>query len=489
MDASVTWEANEAEGFGYRSCSPPLPSRPLVTPGAGCHTPSVRPSSLFALAPCVLVACGPPFSIDAARDAPSESAADVSADAVGSSSDSPLGPALYPSDRTHSPITPALAAHLRDIAARDPAQRESVFAKIGDSQTVSTNFVYCFAGSRIDLAGRTQLQSTIDHFVSGNAAGANPYVRVSLAATVGWSAWAALAGSPSPLSQEVSAIVPRYAVIMFGTNDLQNRDPYRYAGNLLDIADLLVAAGIIPLFTSVPPRDDDAAADLWVPRYNAIVRGVAQSRQVPFIDLERELRPLPNHGVGPDGIHLESLVTSTGSMPCAFSATGLQHGANIRNFLTLESLDRARRALSDPSAMAPDPSAPFLAGSGTAADPFVVASLPVTDARNTAVAGTRAISTYPGCAAPQDESGPDIVYRFVATRPVRVRAMVFDRGSVDTDVHVLGGAIDGASCIARDDRGIVLDLVPGTYHFVVDTYVSAGVEHAGEYLLVVMEDS
>ena len=62
---------------------------------------------------------------------------------------------------------------------------------------------------------------------------------------------------------------------------------------------------------------------------------------------------------------------------------------------------------------------------------------------------------------------------------------MIDRGDVDVDLHLVDGSASGAGCIARADASLTLELTPGTYHFVLDTYVSQGVETAGEYLFVV----
>ena len=42
--------------------------------------------------------------------------------------------------------------------------------------------------------------------------------------TVGWSAPSALSGSPTPVEQEITAISPRFGLVMFGSNDVQARD-------------------------------------------------------------------------------------------------------------------------------------------------------------------------------------------------------------------------------------------------------------------------
>ncbi len=76
-------------------------------------------------------------------------------------------PPLYPSDRTQSPVTASVAAHLAAVAARATAA-ERVFAKVGDSITVEPAFMGCFAGTSVDLDGRVELQPTIDWFRSPN---------------------------------------------------------------------------------------------------------------------------------------------------------------------------------------------------------------------------------------------------------------------------------------------------------------------------------
>ncbi len=388
-------------------------------------------------------------------------------------------PEVYPTDRTLSPITPFVAANLRAIAQAGAGQNDAVFIKVGASATVSSQFLHCFAGDAIDLDGRDALQATIDFFT------AEAWDRDSLAATVGWSAGAALSGDPSPLDDELAAMTPRFAVIMFGTNDIQLGNIHRYGENLLDIADQLIAAGVVPLFTTIMPRDDSADADLEVPRYNAVVRAVAQARQVPLIDYERELRPLPDHGIGGDGIH----PTSVGG-GCDLTAAGLAGGYNIRNLITLQTLDRMRAVVLD-GGDAPDAPASSVAGAGTSTDPIVVdvTALPFVDARDTATSPMSAISVYEGCAATQDESGPEYIYRVEVAEQVTVRALVIDRGDTDIDLHLLTGEPTAGACVDRNDRTLVATLAPGTHYFSLDTFVPSGQPAAtGEYLFVLVAE-
>ncbi len=397
----------------------------------------------------------------------------------------PEGPILYSADRTQSPITESVAANLRRIAAIAP-RTENVFAKVGASNTVNTNHLHCFAGANVDLDGRAELQPALDFFKAGDAGGTTPFNRASLAATVGWSAWAALSGTPNPLARETAAIEPRYASIMFGTNDIQSRNIDRYGQNLFDIADQLIAEGTVPVFTDVPARDDDADADAWVPRYNAVSRGVAQARQVPFVDLHRELASLPEHGIGADGIHLNVYLPSGSARGCLLTAAGLEYGHNMRNLVTLTALARAKDAVD--GRPAPDATAPVVEGKGDLADPFVIESLPFTDFRDTSTGGFSRIDKYSGCAPNTDESGPEFLYKLELAQPTDLRAFVISLDGCDVDVHLLGAAADAASCIARNDKVVTQSLQAGTYYLSLDTYVSSGVPKPGAYLLVVLAE-
>ncbi|MEW6430051.1 MAG: SGNH/GDSL hydrolase family protein [Myxococcota bacterium] len=456
-----------------------------------------------------LVGCGAPLpgeedggdvdagvSVDAGPDAGEVDAGDEDAglpDAGADDAGSPDAGAVdagrqvlvYPVGPLHSPLTPEVAAHLRAVAARGPGLADDVFAKVGDSNTVNTNYLSCFAGTNVDLAGRTALQPALDAFRGGTAGATTPFNRVSLAATVGWSAGAALAGSPSPLEREVAAISPRFATVMFGTNDVGFQDPYAFGRNLFTIADTLLAQGVVPIFTSVPRRDDSAAAGVWVPRYNLVTRGVAQARRVPFVDLYEALETVPAHGLGGDGVHL-NVYAPSGARGCVLTPAGLGYGHNTRNLLTLEALARARGAVLGEAA--PDATAPLRGGDGTLASPIVIDGLPFVDVRDTRVDGERRVASYPGCASAANESGPEVLYRLELAQPATVRAFVVSLSGVDVDVHLLSAPGDGQACLARNDKVVVRALAAGTSWLALDTYVSGGVELAGEYLLAVLVD-
>jgi hypothetical protein len=402
--------------------------------------------------------------------------------------DDPLAPATYPADRVHSPITASVANRLRALAATAPELADDVFLKTGASTDVNTNNLHCFAGPDVELGAHAGLGETLEFWLAGEAAGTTPFDRDSAATEVGRSASWAIAGDPAPLGVEIDAIAPRVALVHFGTNDMQlGTTPLSalpgFYGAMSELLDLLEARGIVPVVVGLTRRGDDPDADRFIATYNAVLRGLAQQRQVPWLDAHLAIDPLPGHGLGPDGLHLEAYELGA----CIFDRAGLEHGYNIRNLEQLVALDRMRRVIVDESDALDDVEPAFAPplGLGTADDPIVLVTLPFADSRDTANDGDSVLDGYPGC-GDRDESGPELVYAFAAPDDTPVRIIALDRIGVDGDVHVLGPTVDGASCIARDDTAVATTLGAGMHHVVVDTWAGDGRAHAGPFLLVMV---
>lgn len=117
--------------------------------------------------------------------------------------------------------------------------------------------------------------------------------------------------------------------------------------------------------------------------------------------------------------------------------------------------------------------------------PLLVTSFPFVHASTTA--GRRALAQRYSARPSAAELGPEVVYRVDVAARGRLRAWVQgDGGGVDVDVHVLRSLeLDAAglavACVARDDVAVELELEPGVYHVVVDTFEGAG--RAGAYTL------
>jgi hypothetical protein len=383
----------------------------------------------------------------------------------------PVGPparVLYTPDRRHSPITQDIVDRMS--AVKGTSRQEQVFAKIGDSMTRATEFVRCFDGGPVDLADRVALRPTIDYYLQGNALGRTPYRRESLAANNGATTESTLAGDPSQLTQELAAIQPRLGVIMLGTNDVRRgRSLDAFASELWSMIDQMLAAGTLPVMSSIPANASDAWADVQIPRFNLAIRGIAQGRQVPFVDLHRALNPLPNRGLGADGVHLS--VDAGGA--CILTSSGLQSGYNTRNLVTIESLMRVRAGLAGTPS---DASAPALVGNGRAADPYVV-SWPFADIGDTR--DGEALVANHGCAS-RPQNGKEVVYEVNLPSQVRLHAQVIQRAgsAADVDVHVVAGG----QCRGSGDDSVIVTVGPGPVQIIVDTPEAAS---EGEYLLVI----
>lgn len=398
----------------------------------------------------------------------------------------PYEPIRYPDGRVHSPVTPYVADQWRAYADSSAEPHDDVFLKAGASSTVSGNTLYCFASEdSTDLRAHASLAGALAYFRGGDAAGSDPFGRDTLAAESGRSAAWVVGGSPSPLDQEWDAINPRWALVHYGTNDMNLGATHGSAmvsfhEAMMTLVDDMLGRGTVPVLFGITRRGDSATANLWVESYNAVIRGMAQSRQVPFIDLYEAIDPLPEHGLSSDGIHLRAF----GDGACRLTEEGLQWGYNMRNLVALESLDRGMAVVVD-DAISLDEDAPRFSGDGTPEDPILVDAFPFAHSGDTTRAPTQEIDAYPPC-DDADESGPEIRYRLELDAPTPLRIIVLDREDADVDVHVLEADGDGDACLARADRRIEGELPAGTWDIVVDTWSSGGDTFAGEYLLVVL---
>jgi len=321
----------------------------------------------------------------------------------------------------------------------------------------------------------------------GDAAGSSSYARDSLASAVGRTAQWALDSDPAPISQEIAAISPTFALTMFGTNDVGIFSLVDYADHLLNLIDAILAQGVLPVLSTIPPRDDSEMINIEVPPLNAVVRAVAQARLIPLIDLNLALLPLENNGLGSDGIHPSAYRNNAGLRACSFGSEGLKHGYNQRNMLSLDALHRIKTSLLDGKMEFIEEDVEVLSGQGTAEAPYVIPSLPFSDLRDTSQVGQTRIDTYPGCSATQNESGPEVYYRLELAEKTKLRAMVFDRNEVDVDVHLLSEDLSGESCIQRAHHWVEGEFERGVYHFSLDTFVNdSAVALGGEYLFVVV---
>ncbi|MEM9067358.1 MAG: SGNH/GDSL hydrolase family protein [Myxococcota bacterium] len=366
--------------------------------------------------------------------------------------------------RVHSRITPAVATHLRGLAESSELQN-NIFAKMGGSSIESRAYLHCLGSDRnLDLGGREEFAETLAYFREGRIGRrGNPFRRESLAAQKGWSLRQGLTGRPSRAIQEIRASRARYALTLFGGNDVQARNPQRFGERLEQLLESLVERGVIPILGATSPRGDDEAMDDWAKRYNRVSRGIARAWKLPYIDFYLAMEELPGRGLAGDGVHSNVLLVEGRGRACVFTEEGLARGMNMRNLRTLESLHRLRQVVD--GAEPPDEDPPAHYGEGTAVVPLRVARAPFAE-HVSANELTSTLANY-SCEEATDASGPERVVRLRIEETTSLwLGSLARRGTAR--VYVLDGDVaDPSRCIATGDA-LEVTLEPGVHHIVFE---------------------
>jgi hypothetical protein len=228
----------------------------------------------------------------------------------------------------------------------------NVFAKVGDSITVSANFLHPIGLGQYDLGAFSDLQPVIAWYRSGRIGLDDPFTRDSVAAEVGWTASAALnpalappgvcLSGETPLDCEYRIARPAVALIMFGTNDVGFMGEAAYHANMDAIVRRTLAQGIIPVVSTIPNRIGYEGA---VQRFNGIVRAVAREHRIPLWDYYSATINLPNSGLTFDGVHpSEGPLGAEGT--AIFRPDMLSYGYVVRNLTALQMLNAIWRLVS-----------------------------------------------------------------------------------------------------------------------------------------------
>jgi hypothetical protein len=243
--------------------------------------------------------------------------------------------------------------------------RAGVFAKVGDSITASGSFLTDIGCQSEDLGDYSSLASTISFFRTttfptgyGSAwcSDSNSFNAYSVSADSGWSADYALAvlnplpsGCTAPnntaLLCELKRKKPSIVLIMYGTNDLERyNDLNAFRTQLTSIVQKSVAAGVIPVLSTIPGRTDSYAGR--VASYNAAIIAVAQANDIPLWNywLALQAPSIINHGISDDDIHPSIYMNELGA---DFTTTGLRYGYNQRNLTAVQVLAVIKRIVID----------------------------------------------------------------------------------------------------------------------------------------------
>ena len=276
-----------------------------------------------------------------------------------------FSPGSYGAEWEELPVVPALgpvvAGHLEKVASRgaNVGNQPGVFAKIGDSITASPSFLQALSCRSPRLGAWSELRGTLEFFgespvppgsEEAQCAVSNSYSRLGVAAVGGWRAADALLpresfpeceGLPA-VSCELQLLRPSVALIMFGTNDLEDFTAAQFRRDLARVARLVSRAGTIPVISTIPPRARQPFSQR-VARFNAEISALAENRALPLWNFWREMAEpgVPNRGLSEDGVHPSVICP-----PCTaidFRPAGLRQGYALRNLGALRVLDRLRR--------------------------------------------------------------------------------------------------------------------------------------------------
>jgi lysophospholipase L1-like esterase len=123
-----------------------------------------------------------------------------------------------------------------------------------------------------------------------------------------------------PLAEILKKFNPQMAVVMLGTNDVnQGRTAVQYKSDMTKVVDAILANNTIPILSTIPPvkGKDDA-----VKAYNAVLLEIVKEEKIPLIDYYGEIvkrRPTDWLGtlVSDDGVHPSAGISgaSAGSEP------------------------------------------------------------------------------------------------------------------------------------------------------------------------------
>jgi len=229
--------------------------------------------------------------------------------------------------------------------------RRNVFSKIGDSITAAPQFLYPIGFGQYELGAYGNLANAIAFFSQENARAGNSFANQSLAAVSGWTAdklltpgfaYPEICGTDTPLVCEYKQTRPAIALILIGTNDSGSGAPDIFADHLRQIVEISLEMGVIPVLSTIPPKNFDENQEQRVQTWNSVIRAIAAQYEVPLWDYYANMVGLPNRGISSDGLHPS--VPPDGAA-ARFTPENLQYGYTVRNLNALQVLDALLRTV------------------------------------------------------------------------------------------------------------------------------------------------
>ena len=245
-------------------------------------------------------------------------------------------------DLTAFPAVGNATARARAIflEGRAMGNNPHVLAKVGDCSSEHWYFLKPLSWGEYNLGSYGYLEGVINQFRESfgydSQADHNGFNANSVLAPEWANPYQCQQGE-SPLQCEFRLHKPSVAIIMFGTSDLLVMAPAEFDFYMRNIVQESIDAGVIPILSTFPGN-----MNFWnrTILYNQIIVRIALDYDIPLINLWLALEQLPNHGLEPDGFHLGEPPYGTS---CIFGDPYMSYGYNVRNLVTLQTLDNVWR--------------------------------------------------------------------------------------------------------------------------------------------------
>jgi GDSL-like Lipase/Acylhydrolase family len=243
------------------------------------------------------------------------------------------------------PIIPQISEAMQVLYNRGQMMgNTTTVVKIGDSNSANPYYLTPLNTQPVTLGAYDFLQTTVNFFA--------PAVPTeSIAARVGlnayslfdaaWADPAQCESGETPLMCEYRVRQPAIAIVMFGPNDIRALNSERYREQMERLVQETLSVGIIPVLTTFSSNEADEDLRFQALRFNLILIEVANTYQVPLINLWAAARALPNYGIGGDGVHM----TVSGGRIDFSAGQEARYGVSLQNLLVLVTLDEIRRAV------------------------------------------------------------------------------------------------------------------------------------------------
>jgi hypothetical protein len=248
------------------------------------------------------------------------------------------------------PVIPQINDYARVIYQEGQRQGKnpSVFSKIGDCMTATPDFLEAFAKGDYNLEQYASLQSVIDKYLGAPArtpeAGLDSFSNPGLAAASGfnvagvldamWSDPKWCGGDETPLTCEFRVSKPSIAFIMFGTNDIKSLTPDQFDYYLRLVIVQTINEGVVPVLSTFPNQPSQVDTSVL---FNKITVDIANDYNVPLINLWLAFENLPHQGIDP--VETNHMTKPENGKTGSFAEADLQFGYNLRNLITLQTLD------------------------------------------------------------------------------------------------------------------------------------------------------